>query len=493
MEQKYNACKTRNEQQLLDTRKLELDIAKVNQLVHDKRKSTLAIKEKNELYKKLIREQNSGKAEPLKSKPAIGGKRDLSLLLDVTPEKVIQRIEHLLRTRSLFHQHPEPEQLYSIRQLIKKLKDPYNPDHINALLQKLTDSFSPVSHAPATDTIDPEKEKVITEFYKHRKAKVDDLKAKIQELEAKCEKSETVLVHRIQELNQKQVVQSALTKMVRIKAANQQIKTELKSMQDQTNELGNQIQFIKDQSRSDTKNVSDIMEVVARTQWQVQSLLATNIAFDVAVLEQKEKARHSKEADLNIDRINTALSKLRNQNNRASQLIENQPSELLDAKSAISPYSSISDIQLFKELVYLIQSIDNLEKTSIVNVCSDIRKTLEDLVEKWSSLLNKRDVSLLNTLPENHDGIDNVIQSLDAIRMHFKENERQYLNEQERKMSRNLDTIRQIEKEADQVRKDIDERLKDIDIYSRKLIATVGQTFTIEDKSFCEWLQEVEQ
>lgn len=52
--------------------------------------------------------------------------------------------------------------------------------------------------------------------------------------------------------------------MVRIKAANQQIKTELKSMQDQTNELGNQIQFIKDQSRSDTKNVSDIMEVVVK-------------------------------------------------------------------------------------------------------------------------------------------------------------------------------------------------------------------------------------
>lgn len=42
--------------------------------------------------------------------------------------------------------------------------------------------------------------------------------------------------------------------------------------------------------------------------------------------------------------------------------------------------------------------------------------------------------------------------------VHFEENERQYLNEQERKMSRNIDTISQIEKEADLVRKDIDER-----------------------------------
>lgn len=72
-------------------------------------------------------------------------------------------------------------------------------------------------------------------------------------------------------------------------------------------------------------------------------------------------------------------------------------------------------LELFTYLNYK-KKVDNLEKTSIVNVCSDIRKTLEDLIEKWSSLLNKRDVSLLNTLPENHDGIDNVIQSLDAIR-----------------------------------------------------------------------------
>ncbi|KAG2235599.1 hypothetical protein INT48_002373, partial [Thamnidium elegans] len=390
-------------------------------------------------------------------KPVIGGKRDLSLLLAITPEKVCQRIEHLFRTRSLFHQHPEPEQLDSIRQLIKRLHDPYNPDHANTLLQDLIDSFSPVLPVSSTDAIHPEKEMVITEFYTHRKTKVDDLKARKQELEAKCEKSETVLIHRIQELNQEPVVQSALAKMIRIKAANQQIKNELKSMQEQTNALSGQIQFIKEQSRPDTNNVTDIMEVVAKTQWQAQSLLATNIAFDTTMLEQKEKAQHSKEVDFYIDKINTAISKLRNQGSHVSQLIENQPSELLDAKEVMSPYSSISDIRLFKELVYLIQSIDNLEKTSIVDVCSDIRKTLEELIEKWSSVFNKQDIPLLNILPENHDGIDNVIQSLDAIRMHFQENERQYLNEQERKMSKNFDIIHQIEKEAVQLREDIDE------------------------------------
>lgn len=42
--------------------------------------------------------------------------------------------------------------------------------------------------------------------------------------------------------------------------------------------------------------------------------------------------------------------------------------------------------------------------------------------------------------------------------VHFQENERQYLNEQEQKMSKNFDIIHQIEKEIVQVRKDIDER-----------------------------------
>lgn len=58
--------------------------------------------------------------------------------------------------------------------------------------------------------------------------------------------------------------------MIRIKAANQQIKNELKSMQDQTNALDGQIQFIKDQKRSDTKNVSDIMEVVKYITFEIK-------------------------------------------------------------------------------------------------------------------------------------------------------------------------------------------------------------------------------
>lgn len=61
--------------------------------------------------------------------------------------------------------------------------------------------------------------------------------------------------------------------------------------------------------------------------------------------------------------------------------------------------------------------MNDLEKINIVEVCVDIRKTLESLLEKWSSSLDKQDVSVLTKVSDhNHDGIDNVIQSINAIR-----------------------------------------------------------------------------
>lgn len=56
----------------------------------------------------------------------------------------------------------------------------------------------------------------------------------------------------------------------------------------------------------------------------------------------------------------------------------------------------------------------------MVIICSDIRKTFEDLIQKWSSVLSKEELSTLDSLPENHDGIDNILQSLNAIQCKFK-------------------------------------------------------------------------
>lgn len=57
-----------------------------------------------------------------------------------------------------------------------------------------------------------------------------------------------------------------------------------------------------------------------------------------------------------------------------------------------------------------------MEKESVVQLCSEIRETLENLVEKWGSSLSDQDIQVPTDVPAYHDGIDNVIQSIDAIR-----------------------------------------------------------------------------
>lgn len=78
------------------------------------------------------------------------------------------------------------------------------------MLQELIASLPRITQVSENDTIDHEKERVLSEFYLHRKSKVADLKAKKQELEKKCGHSETTLVHRIRELYHDREVQSAL-------------------------------------------------------------------------------------------------------------------------------------------------------------------------------------------------------------------------------------------------------------------------------------------
>lgn len=57
-----------------------------------------------------------------------------------------------------------------------------------------------------------------------------------------------------------------------------------------------------------------------------------------------------------------------------------------------------------------------MEKESVVELCLEIRETLEKLVEKWGASLSDQEIQIPSDVPVYHDGIDNVIQSIDAIR-----------------------------------------------------------------------------
>lgn len=135
---------------------------------------------------------------------------------------------------------------------------------------------------------------------------------------------------------------------------------------------------------------------------------------------KKEKVR------LQLDRLNTHKSNI-----IAAGSGEDNDATII--KNTLSPYSAIvsrlylyddvkfnmdfkSITEALSEIVNLVESVNYLSKKSVENVCTDIRDTLEKLAKKWESSLNKQNIPIPQDIPEYHDGIDNVIQSVDALR-----------------------------------------------------------------------------
>lgn len=63
----------------------------------------------------------------------------------------------------------------------------------------------------------------------------------------------------------------------------------------------------------------------------------------------------------------------------------------------------------------MIDSVNSLSRNSVVNLCADIRVQLENLVDKWDTSLDKQKIPRTEELPSDYDGIDTVIQSVDAL------------------------------------------------------------------------------
>jgi hypothetical protein len=115
----------------------------------------------------------------------------------------------------------------------------------------------------------------------------------------------------------------------------------------------------------------------------------------------------------------------------------------------------------------------------VVDICSDIRSTLESLVEKWGSSLEKQNIPVTEEIPENHDGIDNVIQTVDALRgtimsslpakpspnhpqtiEFIMKDEQVYVSEQEEKLKEKLALADKVDHEIKRVQDTLEERFE---------------------------------
>ncbi|CAO3624904.1 unnamed protein product [Mucor hiemalis] len=105
--EKYYELKERNEQQLLTIRKLETHIVKARQQVEEKRKFNTQLKRRHQLikqmtlqqanYQKLVFDKQKDQPE-LKVPLPVTGRRELTQLLALTPEKICTKLEELSKS-----------------------------------------------------------------------------------------------------------------------------------------------------------------------------------------------------------------------------------------------------------------------------------------------------------------------------------------------------------------------------------------------------------
>ncbi|CAO3624900.1 unnamed protein product [Mucor hiemalis] len=374
-----------------------------------------------------------------------------------------------------------------------RLPDPSNKDQYNVIIRKLLEEIEKLKHIPQArvenvyDMNNNEKIQSIMEYLKYRKRKVKELSTRNDQLVLECQEAEKLLAQRVESLQKDPSVQHALTKNIRIKAASHQAQTELHCMKNHIENLTSEVDTIENQTKNDIFNRnSDIVKSLASQHKRVLQLLTTNSTCHEKI---KAGSLNRKEKSLNdsgelLERIEAARVKLiKDTSTTVTQPKKDVHSqELLDAKNEMSPLSLISTVQFIKEIFEAMQSISVLEKESVVQLCSEIRETLENLVEKWGSSLSDQDIQVPTDVPVYHDGIDNVIQSIDAIRLHFQEKEHSFIKEQELKLKSKLVAADNIDSEVHRTIDSVEER---------GLLTTIGDSFTVSDISFREWSEKL--
>ncbi|KAG2204365.1 hypothetical protein INT47_009407 [Mucor saturninus] len=403
---------------------------------------------------------------PLAKPLPIGNKRDLTEILAITHEKIYQKIHDLIRTQWNDNRSLPASKLSVIRQQISRLPDLPSEQRLLEISESLQSSLQDhvqleLSYHLQHQGIDQQKKQFINEFQTHRMAKIASLQKTLEDLDEEYKESEKALVQRVRELYDDPAIQSLVIKSKRLKALSCRVKTELGSMALQPDILFKQIQKIESQDPPPgvVKKNSVPLEEIIGLKDKILLLLETNKQIREDLTRQWKEINKGRrtQVDQCMERIETA--KLKIKKDKVVQEIDSMtPNELLEAKNIMSPHTSISTIQLVNKIMESIQSVNEFGKDGIAQVCSDIRKTLDSLLEKWNASLDKQDIPILTSVPTCHDGIDNVIQSIDAIRSDFQEKERSYEQIQQQKFQTLLQSTNTIENEILHTENALEER-----------------------------------
>lgn len=200
----------------------------MRQQVEEKRESNIRLKRQHELikqmtlqqanYQKLIFDKQQQQQEQPTVPLPITGKRELTQLLALTPEKICAKLEDLLRNQTFPVDISTSSELALIRKMMDRLPDPTNKDQYDGIIRQLLQELEKLKAAAAAartedvyDIDSNEKIKSIMEYLNYRKRKVKELSSRNDQLAAECQETEKLLAQRVESLHNDPAIQHALT------------------------------------------------------------------------------------------------------------------------------------------------------------------------------------------------------------------------------------------------------------------------------------------
>ncbi|CEP13764.1 hypothetical protein [Parasitella parasitica] len=507
-ESKYKECKKRNEQQLLNLGKLGNPTTyghttHTRMQIEQKQIAVKEVKRKQSCYQSIKQAQSHNQQQqqellvdelhPKSPLTLISGRRDLTQLLPTTPEMICKKLELYIKRQYERQAFINEKEILQVRQLINRLPEKHDKQQAHQMVDALLRQLQNVSVDKAKYEYkirDTAEYKEIERYEMAQRAKIRELLQRKDDLERETKDAETNLIRRIRELYADPVVQSAIAKNIRIKAANHQVDAELETLKAQAETLIDNIESSKEAEAPINKEtkMQDIEEKTLKIVEHLNSLIHANEKGNDAIRNDRVQVKLENRESLEqlLDDIKKEKVRLQLERLNMHKPSMNPPDSASDAttiKNALSPYTSISITEALSEIVNIVDSVNYFSEKSVENICADIRTTLEKLAKKWEASLEKQNISIIQDIPECHDGIDNVIQSVDALREHIEHTEQQYIQEQQAILKAKMDTAEQVNIELEKARSLLDERAS---------IKHVGKEYEIQSKNFSEWLDYLE-
>ncbi|KAI8974335.1 hypothetical protein BDB01DRAFT_853959 [Pilobolus umbonatus] len=474
--QKYKQCKHKNEQLLLNIRKLENSIEEAERKIEIKRQSNRGLRENVFYYEQLMTQQREYQQKlrqiiqsrnKVEKTPASDPQKiDLIKVVPVTFSTVCTRVEGLINKQAEKHLGVNRRELENTRHLLSQLS--LENDRLDANVKKLMDYIdqstritrlkkcNTASHTESEiRRLQMEKMEEIRRALLTRK-KDCDIKARERDrLMMDTKILESKLNKKIRDLHINPDQQHRLSMSIRVKAGLHQVTTEHRIMEIQRDHVKRKVAEMQNDSVKHTLNPS--INKLNELHKTIKVISATNDKCRHNLIERVNEM--GKSDDQFMDRIDRNMDGIRRgrivnmdeyQLKLKSQI--NKVNELEEIKSLISPYTPISNYEMIIEVGNMISKVNEFtaNKDTIPNLSSYIHSQLQSLIHQIQPENEKEDISSYNT--------HQLIQYMHKLRENKQAEEKTFIASEGGLLRSKLEIAKTIKKELDKIKGSLNER-----------------------------------